>query len=254
MASSCTEIPPRESSGAVRSRLLVAWQHPETRTITPVGVLEQRAAGYSFAYLRHALEVPGFRPFIGFDNLHSRYESPTLFSLFRQRLMDPRRPDYDHYMDVLGLVKNATPLEVLGRSEGGRVGDSIFLIREPEITADNQTSCTFFVHGVRYIEGAATRITLLQPGEELLLRDDHGNRFNPRAVLVSASDNQQLGWVPDALVDYVQAARTAAPTSVRVKQVNDTDVPPNLRLLVQFQGHVPSGYRPFAGPEWQALA
>jgi hypothetical protein len=234
--------------------LLVAWQHPQTRTITPVGVLEERAAGYSFAYLRRALKVPGFQTFIGFDDLRRRYESPVLFSLFRQRLMDPRRPDYDHYMDVLGLDKNSSPLEVLGRSEGGRAGDSIFLIREPDITPDGQTTCTFFVHGVRHVEGAAERIAVLQPGEELLVRDDRDNPSNPHAVLVSATDQQQLGWVPDALIDYVQTARTQARVSVRVKQVNDADVPPNLRLLVQLHGRVPSGYQPFAGDEWQTLA
>jgi len=255
MTSSLTDTPPRDSSDStVRSRLLVAWQHPETRTITPVGVLEERAAGYSYAYLRRALKVPGFQAFIGFDNLRSRYESPVLFSLFRQRLMDPRRPDYDRYMDVLGLDKDSPPLEVLGRSEGGRAGDSIFLLREPEITADNQTTCTFFVHGVRHIQGATARIARLQPDEELLLHDDHDNQFNPHAVLISASDKQQLGWIPDALVDYVQTARAEAPVSVRVKQVNDTDAPPNLRLLVQFHGHVPPGYQPFAGDEWQTLA
>jgi hypothetical protein len=37
-------------------------------------VLEQRVASYSFAYLSRVLEVAGFQPFIGFDNLRNRYE------------------------------------------------------------------------------------------------------------------------------------------------------------------------------------
>jgi hypothetical protein len=204
--------------------------------------------------MRRALNVPGFQPFIGFDDLRRRYDSPVLFSLFRQRLMDPRRPDYGHYMGVLGLDGDSTPLEVLGRSGGGRAGDSIFLIREPEITAEGRTICTFFVHGVRHLAGAAERIARLRPGEALLLRDDVGNPVNPRVVLVSAADERRLGWVPNALVEYVQTARTERPVSVRVRQVNDVDVPPNLRLLVRLHGRVPQGYQPFAGDEWQTLA
>jgi hypothetical protein len=68
-------------------RLLVAWQNPNTRRITLVGVLEHSAGRYCFRYLRAALDTQGFRPFPGFDNLRRRYESEQLFPLFRQRLM-----------------------------------------------------------------------------------------------------------------------------------------------------------------------
>ena len=138
--------------------MLVAWQNPDTRRIALVGVLEHSAGRYCFRYLRAALDTQDFRPFLGFDDLRRRYESEQLFPLFRQRLMDHDRPDFDRYLDTLGLGKSASPLAVLGRSGGSRPGDSIFLLREPEVFSDGATQAMFFVHGVRHQQGAAARI------------------------------------------------------------------------------------------------
>jgi hypothetical protein len=244
----------QESAPGSPPRLLVAWQNPQTRCITPVGVLEQHSGGYSFAYLRKSLDVPGFRPFLGFDNLDARYESRELFPLFRQRLMDEKRPDYRTYLTVLGLSEGAQPLTILGRSEGRRAGDSIFLLREPDVTEDGATRSDFFVHGVRHQKGAQARISELIAGETLLLRDDPGNPMNPKAVLVTARDHQPLGHVPEILLNYVHQVREIHEPTVTVQRVNDNDVPPNLRLLVRLEGHLPEGSRPFTGPEWETRA
>ncbi|MGH3995870.1 MAG: HIRAN domain-containing protein [Pseudonocardiaceae bacterium] len=226
-------------------RLLVAWQNPDTRRIALVGVLERGAGRYCFRYLRAALDTPGFRPFLGFDDLRRRYESEQLFPLFRQRIMDHDRPDFDRYLDTLGLGENSSPLAVLGRSGGKRAGDSIFLLREPEVFSDGITRAMFFVHGVRYQQGAAARIGQLRPGDQLHLRPEPDNEFNARAVLVTIYDDQAIGWVPDLLTDYVQHALSMGTPAVRVSKVNGEDTPPNLRLLVELSGQLPIGYRPF---------
>lgn len=228
-------------------RLLVAWQNPDTRKIALVGVLGRGAGRYCFRYLQAALNTPGFRPFLGFDDLRRRYESEQLFSLFRQRIMDHDRPDFDRYLDTLGLGENSSPLAVLGRSSGKRTGDSIFLLCEPEVFSDGTTRAMFFVHGARHQQDAATRIGQLRPGDQLYLRPEPDNEFNALAVLITADDDQALGWVPDLLADYVQHVLSIGTPAVRVSKVNGEDTPPNLRLLVELSGQLPIGYRPF-GP------
>jgi len=215
--------------------------------------LKQREDGYTFGYLKRALTVKDFRPFLGFDDLHGHYVSAQLFPLFRQRIVDQDRPDFHEYLGALGLAEGASPLAVLDRSGGRRLGDSIYLFRKPEVAQDGTTRTTFFVHGPRYQDGAMARIGRLHPGEVLSVRPQPDNPFNKRAVLVTADDEQVLGWVPDVLAEYVQHILTVAPPAVRVRQVNSDDTPPNLRLLVDLSGHVSVGYRPFAGPEWEAL-
>lgn len=243
-----------EQHAADPARLLVAWQNPETRKIALVGLLEHAAGRYCFRYLQGALDTPGFQPFLGFDDLERRYVSEYLFPLFRQRIMDHDRPDFARYLDALGLGGESSPLAVLGRSGGSRAGDSIFLLREPEVSDDGRTRSMFFVHGVRYQQGAAARIAQLRLGDRLRLRREPGNEVNPRAVLVAADDDQVLGWVPDLLADYVQRALSVGMPSVRVVRVNDEDTPPNLRLLVELSGRLPLGYHPFSTVAQDALA
>lgn len=241
-------------SGRVRGpRLLVAWQDPCTRAIVPIGFLEKISDGFSFAYLRRVMSISGFRPLLGFRDLERRYLSETLFPLFSQRLMDPRRPDYHRYLAVLGLPDGASPMVVLGRSGGRRAGDSIFLVPEPYIDEGGRTSAVFFVHGSRHKPGAEARISTLHEGELLGLHDDAENPVNQSALLVT-HDGAELGWVPDLLLDYVHHVRDVGEMTIRVAQVNSPDVPPNLRLRVQLDGSVPVGYLPFHGEDWATTA
>ena len=253
MASSSQASPLCADGKVGPPRLLVAWQDPRNRTIAPIGVLEKTGDDFSFAYLRRVMDIPGFRPLLGFGDLERRYRSPSLFPLFAQRLMDSRRPDYRRYLTVLALSDGASPLVVLGRSGGRRAGDSIFLLPEPHVSVSGQTSAVFFVHGARYRQGAEARTATLREGEPLELRDDPENRVNRRALLVSR-EGAELGWVPDLLLDYVHHVRDSGEMTIQVAQVNGPDVPPNLRLMVRLQGSVSNGYLPFHGPEWATTA
>ncbi|MEV0596782.1 HIRAN domain-containing protein [Nonomuraea cavernae] len=228
---------------------MVALQDRRSRQIAPVGFLEKTDEGFAFAYLRRVMDMPGFRPLFGFADLERRYASPTLFPLFSQRLMNPQRSDYGKYLMVLGLTSGSPPLTVLGRSGGRRAGDSIFLVPEPYVDPEGHTSSVFFVHGLRHMAGAESRISLLSVGDDLGLRDDPTNPANRHALLVTR-EGDELGWVPDLLLDYVHHVRDAGNMTLRVGQVNGSDAPANLRLRVQLDGSVPHDYSPFRGKEW----
>lgn len=77
-------------------RLAVTWQHPDSRAIQPVGMLEHDGDRYHFHYIRRAQYVEDFRPFLGFPDLGRAYTSAHLFPIFAERVMDARRPDYPH--------------------------------------------------------------------------------------------------------------------------------------------------------------
>jgi hypothetical protein len=222
----------------------------------PVGFLEEdgQTCTYRFRYLMRASGVEDFRPFLGFPQLERSYTSNRLFPLFAQRVMDPRRPDYEGYLDTLGLSGRPGPMEILARSGGTRLGDTIQLFPEPQIGAGGSTSCLFLVHGIRYIPGAEDRIEHLTHGETLYLLDEPSNSKNSRAVLVTASGGDRIGWVPDLLLDYVHTVRNHGPVYVKVERANGRDAPPHMRLLVSFAGTAPVGYQPFTGPGWETYA
>jgi hypothetical protein len=74
-------------AGRSGGRLIVAWQHPESRLIAPVGLLEHGRELYRFRYLRRAGDLPDFQPFLSFPTWERTYTSQLLFPMFAQRIM-----------------------------------------------------------------------------------------------------------------------------------------------------------------------
>lgn len=238
----------------VNHKLAVTWQHPDTRSIQPVGLLTCSTSGYQFSYLRDAATVTDFQPFLGFPDLDRRYTSDVLFPLFAQRIMRPSRRDYPHYLRSLALDDAAGAWSILSRSQGARVGDTIRVFPEPEVDSAGRTLTTFFVNGLRHrlddpVVGRC--LDALTPGTALSLRDEPENPVNPRAVLVTEREDVALAWVPDVLLDYAHTVRKVSEPTVTVVTVNGPDVPVGFRLLVTLEGRVPTGYRPFSGPRWE---
>jgi len=231
------------------SRLLVTRQDA-SRMYRPLGFLDARATDdgvdYAFSYLVRAVREPGFRPLLGFREVR-RYESRGLFPLFSERLMDPRRPDRADFLAALALDADAAPLLVLSRSGGRRLGDAIELTPVPTTDDQGKSQCVFLVHGVRHMPAGGEVIDRLSEGDALAVEPEPDNKYNERALLVTAEAGAPVGWVPDVLVDYV---RGLSGTSVHVVRANGPQVGPRLRLLVRVDGSAAPGWAPFSGPDW----
>jgi hypothetical protein len=259
---------PLDGSGDVAQRLVVAWQHPIERSISPIGFLTYDGSVYRFRYIRNALRVKGFRPLLGFSDLHRSYTSSALFPLFAQRAMDPRRPDYHCYIERLGLEGEPGPWEQIARSQGRRQGDTLQLLPGPTAVGDVITGL-FLVNGMRYVHDEPRTLdgrkisvargqidavlAQLKPGDELALAPEHDNPVNTLALMVLGS-SVPLGWVPDLLVEDLHVLMQRTKVSVRVERVNGPDAPWHLRLLVRLQASPANGFRFFTGEKWLPLS
>jgi len=263
-----------ETSGSVTpsaetpQRLVVAWQHPIQRSIEPVGFLTFDGHSYRFGYIRNVLSVVDFRPLLGFPDLHGSYESTELFPLFAQRAMDPRRPDYQRYVESLGLEGEPGPLEQITRSEGRRQGDTIQLLPEPVAVGD-EISYLFLVHGIRHahedpriLHGQPIHVTAqqvedalasLRGGDELLLAAEPSNPANPLALMVVGSE-APIGWVPNLLAEDIQRLIHHTPVQILVEHVNGPDAPWHLRLLARLRAPSAGDFKFFTDEQWQPLA
>lgn len=254
MSASTLGAAPSLTDRSAGRRLAVAWQHPETRRITAVGLLTCSDSCYTFAYLRSAAAVEGFQPFLGFPDLARQYEAHALFPLFAQRVMRVSRPDFSRYRQALRLEADASDWSILGRSQGQREGDGIRVFPEPYVDEAGGTTSTFFVSGLRHRMGQDPRVSAalddLTPGDRLNLVEEPINAEDARALLVAERTGVTLAWVPSVLLSYVHAVRSIAEPSLTVVGTNGLDVPPTYRLLVNLRGTAPDGYRPFDGPEW----
>ena len=132
MTSSAVQLRPRLP--IVTTRLLVTVRDPHTRAYRPVGFLVQLGNGYQFSYLRREVQLDTFRPLPGLAQAaKAAVSSSRLFPLFSERVISVRRPDRHVSLDALGLPLDAAPMEVLARSHGQRVGDTIELLPAPEV-------------------------------------------------------------------------------------------------------------------------
>jgi hypothetical protein len=247
--------PTSSNSPTAEQSLLVAWRHPQLRSIEPVGVLTFSPAvhEYAFSYLRRAASVDGFRPFLAFRSLERRYVASELFPFFSQRVMDANRPDLPRYLSDLDLEPGASPMEILERSGGHRTGDSIQLFPFPTVEESGATSARFLVHGVRHQPGALAAIERLQPDDELRLVDEPTNPINAGAIQVATLAGQPIGWVPNFLLDYVRACQRAGGTRATVERANGPEAPMHLRVLARFEGQL-GAQIPFTGPDWKSVA
>ncbi|GAA1949312.1 hypothetical protein GCM10009798_05660 [Nocardioides panacihumi] len=251
MSSSVMETAAATSTETV-SRLMVTVRDSEARRYRPVGFLTYSGDGFSFAYLRREIEREGFRPLPGLARAtEGPMHSATLFPLFAERVISSRRPDRQTSLDALGLPADAAPFEVLVRSHGQRVGDTIELLPAPVASPGDVVSFTFLAHGVRHLpEAHQARITELGVGEPLLLRAEMDNPVNPRAQLVTDTDAITLGWLPDPLIDVVQALSGC---ELAVERANGPEVGFHFRLLARIRGQLSTGQPLFAGSDWETV-
>ncbi len=254
---------------STRRELVVAWQHPDERSISPVGLLTVDASGYTFRYVRHVTTLAGFRPLLGFGRLDQVYQSPRLFPLFAQRAMDPRRPDYERYVTELGLdPQETTPWEQISRSTGRRQGDTLQLVPVPH-AVDGRVTCPFLVHGIRHmptnplmLHGEPRPVTFeevehalaeLQPGAELSLAPEPTNAKNPEAIMVVAG-RTPVGYVPDLLVHDLHRLMEITRVTASVIRVNPSDAPAHLRMLAELRAFGTGDFEFFQDDRWQPVA
>lgn len=255
MATSVLNRPARQSSDVRPHRLLVTRKSSDSELYRPLGFLSFEDGEYSFEYIKKSVECDWFSPLPGLSNAASAYRSRQLFPIFAERVISSRRPDRPEALRALGLPADAAPFEVLNRTGGRRVGDTIELVPMPEVSADGSFSQLFLVHGVRYIsEVAQRRISQLQSGEELRLTPDEANPVNSLAVQVEDCEGLVLGFVPDPLASFVQSV-LADPRGHRVsaEQANGPAVGYHFRLLARLDGFVRPGFEPFTDSNWETV-
>ena len=116
-----------------------------------------------------AQEDVGFMPLLAFPEFERVCESEELFSLFMNRVVSPKRTDFQEYMQWLDLKRDqADPISILSVSGGERVADNLEVF--PKVTADaaGHFHVRFFLHGLRHLgHKAIERAAKLEVGEEL---------------------------------------------------------------------------------------
>ena len=243
--------------------LYLAWQDHESRQWFPVGRLDSddgaKPIAYTFSYINGAADAKAlahFSSILGFPEFAEWYQSDELFPLFRNRLMNSRRPDRPAYLRRLGMdADDWNPMREL--SVSAPYNDTFEMFPAIEPNADGCFATRFSLHGLRHTNPDAIRRTeLLEVGERLGVSLELDNPVATHGIMVHTQDYYHVGWLPRYLVDTVHQDDAWKITDVKatVAQVN-LDGPLSHRLLVDFRGSLPAGFRPMEHlPQYQPIA
>lgn len=246
--------------------LFLAWQAPtdatRSRAWFPVGRLDvesSRSPHYRFRYTGGALTARrevGFQPLLSFPDFQKAYESDELFPLFQNRVISPKRTDFQEYIQWLDLDRGqADPITILSVSGGERMTDNLEVF--PKVTADaeGRYQVRFFLHGLRHLgENALARVSRLLPGEELRVSVELNNPATRLAVTLMTDDYQMIGWAPRYLVaDLLNCVPLAPELTAKVARINEATAPLNQRFLIEYTGRCLGGGEPMATPDFRPL-
>lgn len=114
----------------------------------------------------------------------------------------------------------------------------------------------FFLHGWRHVSPEAQqRLDRLVAGEPLYLAVELTNPATRTAIQIQTRDYHMIGWAPRYLLNdlMVAMARTPGVYSAFVVRVNPVPAPSKQRVLIELNGHLPVGYEPMSGREFEPL-
>lgn len=241
--------------------LFLAWQDKDrSRRWFPVGRLDagKQEANFRFRYTAGAdiaSKQAGFPALPDFPDLHRDYNSQALFPMFQNRVIMPGRPDFEDYLNRLGLSASADPIEMLSIDGGIRATDSFEVFPKIERAEDGAFRCRFFLHGWRHVSQAAQkRLDQLTAGEPLLVTLELNNPATGAAVQIQTEDYHMIGWAPRYLLSDLVAAIAKAPGdySAFVVRVNPVPAPSKQRILIELRGRWPD-HEPMTTEEFRPL-
>lgn len=240
--------------------LYLAWQGP-SRAWYPIGLLEADSERdhYVFQYTQGVLRAKkegGFEPLLSFPDLRTRYESERLFPLFKNRVLNFHRRDFEEYLQSLDLdPEHPDPVEILAITGGERQTDNLEVFPKIVKSPDNRFQSRFFLHGLRHVSKIGQhRGMMLEPGDTLQVSIEMNNPATGLAIQLSTKDYMFVGWAPRYLVgDILSACGKSTDVNARVVRVNDTSVPIDRRVLVEFSGQFPSSVDPMSESDFQVI-
>jgi hypothetical protein len=245
--------------------LYLAWQTPTEATPSrawfPIGRLDANVTQptYRFRYTRGALkagEEAGFKPLLAFPELKKDYRSDTLFPLFQNRVLSPKRKDFAEYLSWLDLdAEHADPIEILGVSGGERETDNLEVFPRMRKDEEGNFRVRFFLHGLRHLGAVAQeRVERLAVGDPLRVSIELNNPATRLAVTLLTDDYVMIGWAPRYLVDDLVASVPHAPhLTAQIAHLNDAQSPLNKRVLIDYAGRVPDAWEPMSTPDFEPL-
>ena len=182
-----------------RDYLYLIWKSEQSRKQYVVGQLIKNGQ-FEFQYVKDIKDAinDGFTPLLCFPDIDNVYTDTKLFSVFASRLPDKKRKDIQNILEKYGLEEYDEYM-MLKRSGARLPIDSLEFI-DPILNIEESGKRIFFIAGVRhYLEckgdNCRNAVTVTR-GDEIVLKREPDNRYDPYAVQMLDVSGHILGYVP----------------------------------------------------------
>lgn len=242
----------------MNNELILSWKNPNNNRRIPIGRLNFKEGYYCFQYTKGALNEKDFRPFESMQSLDKIYESKELFPLFKNRLLQKSRPEYQDYLKWLNIkTESMHPMEELALTCGIRATDSFELFSLPVMESGDYV-VRFFSRGIRHLAKSYNqRVEGLGKDRKLYLMRDIQNNLDGYA-LVLRTDNpiELVGYCPSFYTkDFNSLIEKNEANNIFLRVVkNNLDAPSQLKLLCEFRTKWSDGFTPFDSEDFQVIA
>ena len=166
----------------MKSEMWLIWKEPKTRQRYKVGMLIFENNKYIFKYINPELDDAknvGFDYFPGFPNLNLLYESDELFPNIETRLPNKTRPDYLDILNVYGLDKSSTKLDILKATKGRLITDNYEFV-----PVFNRNKVEFDLAGTRHCPDVQKCKNLIKVNDKLELEMEPKNKYDANAIKI----------------------------------------------------------------------
>lgn len=224
----------------IKQTAYVAWQDPEARSWHVIGRLDFDGSVYQFQYTNGCKDSKAFVAFSGMDDLRKTYTSTDLFPIFSNRVLSPKRPEYQKFLAWMGFDSGkATTMDLLVRSGGLRGTDRLQVFPKLEANDQGDIEHEFFVHGNRYLPlTSSERLLGLLKGGRLMACLDVQNAYDKDAIYLRTEESPELvGYIPRYLAKELAPVLRAKPSSLTFEvEVVSKDAPNEYKLLCHLVG------------------
>ena len=245
--------------------LFLAWQEKESmRRWFPLGRLDvwnetdTENALYRFRYIKGlcmAQEETGIFRFLPFLDPDTIYEAEENFALFKNRVMNRKRPDFDKYLEYLNLPRNATDTQMLSVSGGYRATDNFEIFPKIEKEADGSFQTRFFLHGLKLPDTENLElIDSLGVDSQLSMDIPKSDSSNVPVANIKTKHGEIIGQAPCYLASELsKAGEKLSELTVKILRKNPIPAPLKERILLEVGGNL-GNYKPMSSEEFTPIA
>lgn len=179
--------------------LYLIWKSEKSRRQYIIGELVKNGQ-FEFRYGEEvqAAREDGFEPLLCFPDLDKVYKDDKLFKIFTSRLPDRKRKNIQAILEKYGLTEY-DEYKLLKQSGARLPIDSLEFI-DPILNFDESMTRVFYMAGVRHYLNCkgenCSEAANVTRGDEVFLRREPNNGYDPNAVQFLDDTGKVLGYVP----------------------------------------------------------